>query len=41
MRNIPDIGGVRWDLVVLRCIGEREIRGGGCGRSESCQNSSP
>lgn len=41
VRNIPDIGGVRWDLVVCGCIGEREILRGSCGRSESCQYSSP
>ena len=41
VRKIPDIGGVRWDLVVFRCIGEREILGVDCGWSEFCQNSSP
>ena len=41
VRNIPGIGGVRWDLVVCGCIGEREILRGSCGRTESCQYSSP
>ena len=41
VRNTSNIGVVRRDLVVVRRIGEREILGDECSRSESCQNSSP
>ena len=31
VRNIPDIGGVRWGLDVCDCIGERELLRDSCG----------